>query len=101
MRMIVEMDLMSYTAKTSNAKMERSNVNQAIVLLHTSDVTEIVIVEICQMKLDVHQNILVVDTVQKLDSNVTTISVYSILMSVTVQMIVEIIAMKHLLYVLH
>jgi hypothetical protein len=101
MRMIVEMDLMSYTAKTSNARMEHSNVNQAIVLLHTSDVMEIVIVEICQMKLDVLQNILVVDTAQKLDSNVTTISVYSILMSVTVQMIVEIIVMKHLLYALH
>lgn len=99
--MIAEMDLMNYTVKTSNAKMEHSNVNQDIVLLPTSDVMEIVIVEICQMKLDVHPNILVVDTVQKQDSNVTTISVYSILMSVTVQMIVEITVMKHLPYVQH
>lgn len=99
--MIVEMDLMNYTVKISNAKMEHSNVNQVIVLLPTLDVMEIVTVEICQMKLDVHQNILVVDTVQKQDSNVTIISVYLILMSVTVQMIVEITVMKRLPYVRH
>lgn len=101
MKMTVEMDLMNYIAKTSNARMEHSNVNQVIALLHTLDVTVIVIAEICQMKLDVHQNILVVDTVQKLDSNVTTISVFLILMYVTAQMIVGIIAMKHLQYVQH
>lgn len=101
MKMTVEMDLMNCTAKTSNARMEHSNVNQAIALLHTLDVMVIVIAVICQMKSDVHQNILVVDTVQKLDSNVTTTSVYLILMSVMAQMIVEIIVMKHLQYVQH
>ena len=99
--MIAEMDLMSYTAKTSNARMEHSNVNQDTVLLHTSDVMAIVIVETCQMKSGAHQNILVEDTVQKLDSNVTIISVYSILTFVTVQMIVEIIVMNHLQSVRH
>lgn len=46
-RTIVEMARMNSHAKTSNAKMARSNVPQGIVSLRTLDVTAIVIVAIC------------------------------------------------------
>lgn len=99
MRTIAEMDRMSCIARTSSAKMEHSNVNQGIALLLTSVVTEIVIAVICLMKLDAHRNIQAAATVQKRDSNVTTIFVFSILTFVTELMIAEITVMKHRLFV--
>lgn len=66
----------SLTVRASNVKTEHSNVNQGTVLLHISVVMVIVIVAICLMKLDVHQNIQVVVIAQKHASNATIISVY-------------------------
>lgn len=90
MRMIVETEVMNLIAKGSSAKTELSNVNLDIVLLLTSDVMAIEIVEICQMKLDALQNIQEVAIVLKQDSNVTTTSAFSILTFVMVLMIVEV-----------
>lgn len=65
---------MNSTAKASSAKTEPSSVNQVIALLHTSAAMEIVIVVTCLMKLIAHRDSLVVATVLKRDSNVTTTS---------------------------
>lgn len=73
--MIAVMGQMSFTAKASNAKMERSSVNQATALLLTSGAMVIVIVEICLMKLAAHRSIQAVDTVPRRGSSATTTSV--------------------------
>ena len=99
--MIVMMVLMNFIVKTSNARTEHSNVNRAIVLLHISVVMVIGTVEICQMKLDAHLNILVADTVQKRGSNVITISVCLIPTFVTVLMTVVITVTRHHPFVPH
>jgi hypothetical protein len=88
--MIVEMEVMNSAAKASNAKMEHSNVNQDIVLLHTSVAMVIEIVETCLMKLAAHRNIQEVAIVLKQDSSATTISVFSILTFVMVLTIAEV-----------
>ena len=70
----------SLIVKASSVKTEHSSVNQGTALLRISVVMVIVIVVICLMKLDVHQNIQEVAIAQKLASNATTISVYLTLM---------------------
>ena len=76
------MEVMNLIVKASNVKTEHSSVNQGTALLLISVVMAIVIVVICLMKLDVHQNIQEVAIAQKHASNATIISVYLTLMCV-------------------
>lgn len=88
--MIVVMAVTSSIVKDSSVKTEHSNANQVIVLLLTSVVMAIVIVETCLMKSDAHPSTQEVVIVLKLDSNVITISASLTLTCAMDPMIVEV-----------